>query len=354
MIVATRPTSSSLRPGIACALIGLFALNLGCRHQESRDWEKTTTQQPVAHSVRQISGLPYRDKVPHQTKANRLDLYLPEDKHDFPVVVLVHGGAWVSGDNRGFGLVSGVAHLLASQGIGVVVPNYRLSPAVKHPEHIHDVAQAVAWTRKNCAEYGGDPSNLFLMGHSAGGHLVSLLATDPYYLEGAGLHSTDLRGVISVSGVYRLPNGKMDLALGGTSGRSFRLDELAPLRSEGRWFANVMSAVPQIPLKLDFFSPMFGDDPEVRWNASPINHIRHGLPPFLIIHAGKRDLPDLADGAREFHWYLRSADNEAEIIEMPNRNHNSVFFAANQKNDPTARAVSQFIQAHSRSNSASE
>ena len=99
---------------------------------------------------------------------HRVDLYLPKQAGPFPVLMLVHGGAWTIGDNRCFGLYSTVGEFLASRGIGVVMPNYRLSPAVKHPEHIKDVARAFAWTRANIAKHGGDPERIFLAGHSAG------------------------------------------------------------------------------------------------------------------------------------------------------------------------------------------
>src|SRR5206468_2323899 len=69
----------------------------------------------------------------------RLDLYLPKGRKDYPVVVFVHGGTWIAGDNRCCGLYSSVGEFFARHGIGAVLPNYRLSPGVKHPEHVKDV-----------------------------------------------------------------------------------------------------------------------------------------------------------------------------------------------------------------------
>src|SRR5947209_5431295 len=66
------------------------------------------------------------------------------------------------------------------------------------------VARAFAWTQKHAAEYGGRPDQIFACGHSAGGHLVSLLATDESYLKAEGLSAKDIKGVISVSGVYQV------------------------------------------------------------------------------------------------------------------------------------------------------
>src|SRR5262245_12611998 len=161
--------------GLAIVLVAFS----GCRVTDLRLWDASLP----ACSVREELGVAYRQGPDADPVRHRLDLYLPAGREGFPVVVLVHGGAWMVGDNRCCGLYSSVGRYLASRGIGVAMPNYRLSPRVRHPHHVRDVAEAVAWTRANIAQYGGDPSRLFLMGHSAGGHLVSLLATDRTYFD---------------------------------------------------------------------------------------------------------------------------------------------------------------------------
>src|SRR5206468_3096567 len=113
---------------------------------------------------------------------HRLDLYLPEGKSDAPVLFFVHGGGWTVGDKNLFGIAARLGKTLARRGIGLVSINYRLSPKVKHPEHIRDVARAFAWTHQNIGTYGGCKEEIFLCGHSAGGHLVALLSTDTQYL----------------------------------------------------------------------------------------------------------------------------------------------------------------------------
>ena len=120
-----------------------------------------------------------RDKVKHN-----LDLYLPKGLKDYPVLFFVHGGAWSMGDKSDFGAYAAFGAAYAKLGIGVVVTNYRLSPKVRHPEHVKDVARAFAWTANHIAKYGGDKDRLFVCGHSAGAHLVALLATDADLLEG--------------------------------------------------------------------------------------------------------------------------------------------------------------------------
>ena len=94
-----------------------------------------------------------------------------------PVLVYIHGGAWVIGDKREQGIP--MMHELARRGWVCVAINYRLSPRATWPDHIVDCKRAVAWVREHIAEYGGDPAFIAVSGGSAGGHLSSLLALTP-------------------------------------------------------------------------------------------------------------------------------------------------------------------------------
>ena len=81
----------------------------------------------------------YEGDAAHPVK-HKLDLFLPKGHKDFPVLFFVHGGSWRHGDKGFLGIYSNIGRCFAEQGIGTVVINYRLSPSVKHPEHIKDVA----------------------------------------------------------------------------------------------------------------------------------------------------------------------------------------------------------------------
>src|SRR5262245_2602589 len=250
-----------MRSSLACACSIVFLLACaGCRITDLPLWNADVAEDAV-EEVRDVVYYhgPERDSLRH-----RLDLFLPRGKTRFPVLVLVHGGAWRLGDNRCCGLYSAVGKFLASRGIGVVLPNYRLSPEVRHPAHVQDVARAVAWTRACVEQYGGDPEKLYLAGHSAGGHLVSLLATDETYLAAEGLSGDILKGVIAISGVYEIPPDRQDVVFGGETPLSFQLRQLAFVR---RCFGYAWPAVQPIPgvvLSLDVYSPVFGVDPFLR------------------------------------------------------------------------------------------
>lgn len=107
---------------------------------------------PLQSVIPRVRDVGYVQGLKADPFRHRLDLYLPKDKDRFPILFLLHGGAWIMGDNRCLGLYTTVGEFFASRGIGVVMPNYRLSPFVKHPEHIKDVAKAFAWTQRHIAE----------------------------------------------------------------------------------------------------------------------------------------------------------------------------------------------------------
>jgi acetyl esterase/lipase len=131
----------------------------------------------------------------------RLDVYLPQDARDRPVVVFFYGGSWTSGRR---GLYRFVGAALAERGIVTVVPDYRLYPQVKFPLFLDDGAMAVAWVQKHAQEFGGDPQRIVLMGHSAGGHEAAFLAYDRQLLQKAGAHPEWIVGLVGLSGPYAL------------------------------------------------------------------------------------------------------------------------------------------------------
>lgn len=118
----------------------------------------------------------------------KLDIYTPKncERSGCPVVVWVHGGGWRNGDKEYVGSPR-LAATWCPAGAVLVALNYRLSPDVVHPAHVQDIAMAINWINRNIRSYGGNPDKLSLLGHSAGAHLVALVATDPQYLQAYGL-----------------------------------------------------------------------------------------------------------------------------------------------------------------------
>jgi acetyl esterase/lipase len=253
----------------------------------------------IPYAVKTVKDIVYHDGPDQHKVKHKLDLYLPEGVKDFPVLFFVHGGAWMHGDKDFFGVYSLFGRSFARLGIGVVVTNYRLSPEVKHPEHVKDVARAFAWTYRNIARYGGRVDQLFLCGHSAGAHLVALLTTDPEYLQPFDLTCKAIRGVIPVSGPFYFRDG--------------------------------------------FLTHVFGKSQK---EASPLNHVREELPPFLILCA-ERDLPACDDKmAHSFCKALRGKGNAAEVIVVKGTEHISILASVGAADALANKAVREFIRKH--------
>ena len=132
--------------------------------------------------------------------AEMLDLF-PARSPDAPVMVFIHGGYWRSLDKSDF---SFVAPSFVQAGAMVVVPNYGLCPAVTIEDIALQMCRALAWTYHQAARYGGDPSRIHLVGHSAGGHLAAMLLCTRWHLVAANLPKRLVAGALSLSGLFDL------------------------------------------------------------------------------------------------------------------------------------------------------
>jgi len=295
-------------------------------------------------AYREVLNLRY---APGAGNRHTLDVFIPagygEKKASRPVVLFVHGGTWMAGDKNFFGMYRGVGRALASGGMVAVLANYRLSPRVRHPEHVKDVACAFAWTYRNVHRYGGDPSRIFLAGHSAGAHLVSLLITDETYLKDPELKLDDaarrsVRGVVSVSGVYRIPAPDefhlmarriVENLVGEPDSGGLAAKALAP-------------ALLVVGDKVNPFGLVFGKDRDVQTRASPLTHVRKGLPPFLVLNA-EREVPGLWPMADEFVAALKKNGVPVDHQEIGGATHRTIVKRLHNPRDDAARLVLEFV-----------
>ncbi len=276
------------------------------------------------HQVQSIKDIAYGAKRGPDPRKHKLDLYLPKDQKGFPVLLFVHGGGWTVGDKWQY---FSLGNILARNGVGVVVVNYHLSPLAKHPEHVEDIAKAFAWTFDNIEKHGGRSDRIFVSGHSAGGHLVSLLATNESYLQAHKRSIKDVRGVFAISGVFNFQNGWMDREIAQGNdwlGRKWRT-ELGYLLT----------------------GLVFGNDKQVALEAAPISHVKGGEPPFLILY-GSQDLPGCEKMSNDFCAALREKKVEALCEKISNRTHHGMIAKAQlSEADPVTQALLGFIASHS-------
>jgi acetyl esterase/lipase len=216
-----------------------------------------------------------------------------------PVLVFLHGGGWTSGYKEWNHFM---APGLAAAGVCFVSPGYRLAPETGFEGQRADCVASLAWVWQHIAEYGGDPSRIYIGGHSAGGHWAALLAVRDDWQSGAGLPADVIRGCLPVSGVYHFGEG---------SGLSMR--------------------------------PRFlGDEnPATDRAASPLlDQVRY-LPPFLMSW-GERDFPHLVTQAGSMAEALTGRGARVRTRVIAGANHLEAHLATAEP-DWLAEAVA-FIQ----------
>ncbi len=144
-----------------------------------------------------VLDVPYGDGA-----GETLDVFpAPAAARPAPVLVFIHGGYWRSLDKADH---SFIAPSFNADGALVVVPNYALCPAVDIEHIVMQLTKAVAWTWHHAAEHGGDPSRIALVGHSAGGHLATMLLSCRWKQLDDALPAQPVSGALSISGLYDL------------------------------------------------------------------------------------------------------------------------------------------------------
>ena len=235
----------------------------------------------------------------YESEHCKLDLYLPREQKDFPILVWFYGGG-LEINNKDCEEAIDVGRGLVAKGIGVAIPNYRLSPKVKYPEYNKDAAASVAWVYKHIANYNGDPKRIFIGGHSAGGYLAMMIGLDQHYLNDVGMDPGQIAGLIPISG-QMFTHTRIRAERGLPSGRVI-VDE-----------------------------------------AAPLYHVRDGLPPTLNICA-EHDNPARIEENRVMVAHLKAAGNEnARMLVIPDRNHGTVIFNITAKDDTVANTICEFI-----------
>lgn len=189
------------------------------------------------------------------------DVFLPVAQAEVmsPVILLIHGGGWRSGDKSHF---YALANRLAQQGIGVVLPEYRLSAEASYPVGLQDLSRAITWVKANAAAWGVDPQRLSLGGGSSGGQMAALLGTTG----SSKLFATNLNDDVRVNAVIDL-DGVLDFT-----------SPLA-LKNENKKGSQSAAAL--------WLGGDYDTKPEIWWEASALSHIDKHFPPLLVISSGQ-------------------------------------------------------------------
>lgn len=226
---------------------------------------------PLPQGVRMLGDIAYGPDG-----RQRMDAYLPAHAANAPVVFMVHGGGWRRGDKRAAAVVGNKVARWVPRGFILVSINYRMLPDADPLMQAGDAARALAAAQARAAEWGGDPAKFILMGHSAGAHLVALLAAAPAMAAGLGARPW----------------------LGAVSLDSAALDVVRIMESK----------------HYRLYDGAFGKDPAYWKAASPFHVLTAEAGPMLLVCSSTR--PDAPCGqARRFAGKAAAAGVRAEVRE---------------------------------------
>lgn len=250
-------------------------------------------------------------------RRNHLDVWRRSDLPDdagAPVLIQVHGGAWMTGSKEQQGAAL-MGHL-AERGWVSVALNYRLAPRSTWPDQIVDVKRAIAWVKEHIAEYGGDPDFVVITGGSAGGHLSALAALTAgvvAFQPGFEDADTSVQAAVPMYGVYDFTNRDR-------TGRA-DMEEM---------------------LSRFLFKSRLADAREVWEQASAMSWVGPDAPPFFIAHGANDSLVPV-EQARSFARMLRAASDQPVVYaELPRTQHGFDVFSS-VRTLHTLRAIDRFL-----------
>ena len=238
----------------------------------------------VASVAPALAGTPagstiLRDVAYGTAPLQTMDVYLTAQPEHAPVILMVHGGAWVTGDKANAQVVDNKVARWVARGFIFISANYPMMPQSDPVQQADNIARALAAAQKAAPGWGGDPTRFILMGHSAGAHLVSLLNADP--------QRALALGAIPWLGTVSLDSGALD--------------------------------VPDIMTHphLDLYDTAFGGDPALWEAASPLHHLTKAAPPWLGICNSNR--APSCDPNHDYAAKARALGLSAEVHGVPLR-----------------------------------
>lgn len=235
-----------------------------------------------------------------------------------PIMFAVHGGAWSGGDKEDKAFGKERAAYFVNRGFLYISINYRLAPANKHPKQLQDLENALRYVLNHSSEVGGDKTRVYLLGHSAGGHLAALLA--------ASLHKHGSLELSSIKSLILLDPAALDLSQ--TYQRANQMDRA------------ILKAV-------------FGDDPARLNSASPLELLRRpsstnpiGKPALSLLIALSSDWRLKKDKAVQFISACQRAKlaDYGQVVMVEERNHNTLIERLGEPGEKLTSLLNHFLK----------
>jgi len=249
-----------------------------------------------------------------------LDLFLPtgeaKSRPKLPVIVFIHGGAWMSGFRQD---IPPQMIAYAKQGFAVATIDYRSSRWEKFPANVHDVRAAVRFLRSNAASWGLDPDRIALVGFGSGGHLALVAGLAGPELDGSvGDHDevpSRVQAVVSFHGPTNMQTILRQDTPGGVGKHRTPVEFL--LGGDPAKFANLAK------------------------QASPVNHVRAGGPPILLVHGDADDQIPVAQ-VTEMEAACKKSGAAVECVVFKGHTHRNLRVFDRQRAEP----MESFLDKH--------
>jgi arylformamidase len=245
-------------------------------------WEKLSRETREDHTI--LKDIPYGDHA-----KELLDIFPSEIPHS-KTIVFIHGGYWHLLDKTMFHFLAG--HFLKFD-VTTVFINYPLAPFSSMDEIVASCRKAIRWLHEHIERFNGDPAELCLLGHSAGGHLASMLMV--------GEEAKFLRAMISLSGLFRLE-----------------------------------------PVMLSYLNDSIGLDRVNAIKNSPVFLVPANDCPILLVR-GSSESDEFEAQSEELHHYWKSECSDIELLQVPQKNHYSILDAVIEKDSILWAAMSRLM-----------
>jgi arylformamidase len=258
----------------------------------------------LADEPRVHRDIPYAEP---KNERQTLDVYAPKEGENHPIVFWIHGGGWQVGDKS---QVDAKPRAFVDRGFVFASTNYRFVPKVTIKEMAGDIAKAIHWVHDHARDFGGDPSTIFVMGHSAGAQLAALVCTDDRYLRGEKLSLSIVKGCVPVDGdTYDVPM------------------QIATVEQKRK----------------DAYRFKFGDESR-QVDLSPVTHVARvkGIPPFLILHVA--DHPETKAQSQRLVNAMQEAGIPARAYPAKGKNHGTINADLGKPDDAPTKELFEFVR----------
>ncbi|CCZ48729.1 MAG TPA: alpha/beta hydrolase [Mediterranea massiliensis] len=298
----------------ACLLIGLLSIAYlpNAARASEQSGKKKMKVEITEGQIDVISNIIYSQvTLRNANRPLKMTLLVPRTQEAKPAIVYYPGGGFTSANHEKF---IEMRMALAKAGFVVAAAEYRTVPD-RYPALINDAKAAVRYLRAHARKFGIDPQRIGVIGDSAGGYVAQMMGTtngEKQFDTGDFTEvSSDVQAAVTIYGISNLMN------IGEGYPEAIQEVHKSPAVTEALLIHG--------PAFADFAGESILSDPQKALEASPIGHIKQGMPPFLIMH-GSADKLVSPIQSEQLYRALTEKGNQADYIEVEGAGHGDLYW----------------------------